>query len=56
MNWISNGARMGHNLVQRGYLYPDYMNNYQINNNKNDMKQKASKTRTESGLSNFSDS
>ena len=27
-----------------------------IHNNKNDMKQKASKTRTESGLSNFSDS
>ena len=57
MNWIRNEARIGHNLVQRGYLHPSYINNYQnIKQQKNDIKQKVSQTRTESGLSNFSDS
>ena len=57
MNWIRNEARIGHNLVQKGYLHPSYINNYQnIKQKKNDIKQKVSQTRTESGLSNFSDS
>ena len=55
MNWIRNEARMGHNLVQRSYLHPSYINNYQNKQQKNDIKQKASQTRTESRLSNFSD-
>ena len=56
MNWIRNGARMGRNLVQRGYLYHGCINNCQNKQQKNVIKQKASQTRTESGLSNFSDS
>ena len=55
MNWIRNEARMGHNLVQRSYLHPSYIDNYQNKQQKNDIKQKVSQTRTESGLSNFSD-
>ena len=47
---------MGHNLVQRSYLHLSYINNYQNKQQKNDIKQKVSQTRTESGLWNFSDS